>query len=167
MNKLSILLNVKFWLLIVGTSLMVSCGLNAPDDGFDVAEQFDRETKAIDAYLEANDIEAEVDTLTLIRYVMVEEGGGEMPEDADSININYEGKLLVNEKVFDEGENITFKLSNLIYAWRYMVPQVKEGGTIRIYAQSYYCYGNNAIGDIPANSSMIFEITLNAIKPSN
>ncbi len=167
MNKKSILLNVKFWILAVGTSLLASCGLNTPDNVFDPLEQFDKETAAIDAYLEANNIDAEIDTVTLIRYVMVEEGSGEKPEDADSININYEGKFLTNEQVFDSNENITFKLSNLIPAWRLMMPQVKEGGTIIFYAQSFYCYGNNNLGSIPANSTLIFEITLNSIKASN
>jgi len=166
MNKQSVLVNIRFWMVIMGTSLMVACGLDDPGSGFDLEGQFERETEAIDAYLEANDIEAEVDSLTLIRYVMVEEGGGEMPEDADSINIDYEGKLLANGQVFDSGEEITFKLSNLLHAWRYMMPKVREGGTIMIYAQSYYCYGNNAIGSIPANSTMIFEVTLHEIIPS-
>lgn len=167
MNKQSILLNVKFWVIAVGTSLLASCGLNSPENVFDPIEQFEKETEAIDAYLEANEIEAEVDSVSLIRYVMVEQGSGEMPEDTDDINIDYEGKFLANDQVFDSGENKTFTLSGLIPAWRLMMPQVKEGGTIIFYAQSYYCYGNTNLGSIPANSTLIFEITLNSIKANN
>ncbi len=156
---------IVFVLLMMGMSVLISC-LPDPEEPFDVAAQFESELENIDSYLETNLIEADTDSVSLIRYIMIEEGTGEFPEPTDSVNITYEGRFLSDEE-FDSGTT-TFKLNNLIPAWQIMIPKVMEGGTIEFYAPSYYCYGTRGAGtSIPGNTPLIFRVTLHAIKPSS
>lgn len=45
-----------------------------------------------------------------------------------------------------------------------MVPTMKVGGKIVIYAPSQYCYGTGGAGSISPNSNLIFEIELISIE---
>ncbi|WP_425391301.1 FKBP-type peptidyl-prolyl cis-trans isomerase [Ekhidna sp.] len=114
----------------------------------------------IDEYLESNNITAEVHQ-SGIRYQVIEEGTGISPTLSDLITVNFVGSFLDNDEVFDEGSNEGFRLNNMIDAWQTMVPTMKEGGKIIIYAPSEYCFGNigNKI-NIPPNAILIFEIEL-------
>ncbi len=164
MDKLKKFEGAIFLVMITIIAVISSCGLSEPEDTFDVVEQFEMELDAIDSYLETNLIVADTDSISLIRYVMLEEGTGVTPESTDSVNITYEGKLL-NGQVFDSGTR-TFKLNNLIGAWQIMMRLVKEDGTIEFYAPSFYCYGRNGSGPIPPNTPLLFNITLHEVIPS-
>jgi FKBP-type peptidyl-prolyl cis-trans isomerase FkpA len=145
--------------LITSSIAFVSC-LNT-DDFLTFDEQLELQGKEIDAYLEENNIDAEISPDGL-RYVIHNEGSGETPEYLDNVTVNYVGKFLPSEDVFDENDNITFQLtsSGLITAWVIGVPLIKEGGSITIYAPAVYCYGPTGRGTIPPNANLIFDITL-------
>ena len=115
---------------------------------------------AIDAYLLENEITAQTDE-TGIRYVINKEGTGGKADLCSIATVTYQGKLMSNGAVFDSRDTpISFPLRNLIVGWQIGIPKVKEGGTITLYLPSVYSYGSRANGDIPANSNLIFEITL-------
>jgi len=153
-------------LILVGTFLFLSfgagCKFDDPDFGPTFEEQLAIDIELIDDFLETNQIETIVHE-SGIRYVMHLEGTGESPSSADVITVKYEGMLL-DETIFDSNEEgYTALLSNLISAWRIMVPEMKVGGSITIYAPSVYCYGRTRVGTIPSNSPLIFEIELISI----
>lgn len=152
-------------MLILAIAVASSCGLADNEDSFDAVAQFEKDLELIDSYLETNLIEADTDSVSLIRYVMIEEGTGESPEPTDSVNITYEGKFLSDQEF--TSDSATFRLDGLIGAWQIMMRLVKEGGTIEFYAPSYYCYGPSGKGSIPPNTPLIFKITLHAVKPSS
>jgi FKBP-type peptidyl-prolyl cis-trans isomerase FkpA len=69
---------------------------------------------------------------------------------------------LTNETVFD-GTSSTparFTLNQLISGWQLGVPLIKKGGRLILYLPPSLAYGSRASGPIPANSVLIFEITL-------
>lgn len=123
-------------------------------------ERFDQELASIDQYLADNGIVAEIQASSGIRYVIHEQGNGLFPNSFnDSININYEGRLLNNE-VFDSGQDVEFLLGGLIIGWQEGLPLIQEGGSITLYIPSAYGYGTVGQGSIPPNSILIFDIDL-------
>ncbi len=122
-------------------------------------EQLAMDLELIDAYLNENEITTEVHE-SGIRFVVTEEGTGISPQPIDLIRVIYEARLLDGTVVDSNAEGAVFQLNQLIPAWQIMIPTMKEGGKITIYTPSVYAYGNAQRGQIPANSSLIFDIEL-------
>lgn len=141
-----------------------SCSLDGygPDDS--VQAQFELDLSLIDSYLETNDIVAEIDEDSEIRYVVELEGDGDYPLLTNRIKVKYTGRLL-DDTIFDSSDNYDEILGELIPAWKIMLPKMKVGGKMVFYAPSYYCYGNYQLTNIPANSPLIFEVELLDILP--
>jgi FKBP-type peptidyl-prolyl cis-trans isomerase len=97
-----------------------------------------------------------------LHYIITEAGSGGNPNVNNTVKVNYVGKLLKNEKVFDEtnGTPVSFKLSNLIEGWQEGIPKLKKGGKGTFYIPSALGYGPYGSGDIPGNATLIFEIEL-------
>jgi FKBP-type peptidyl-prolyl cis-trans isomerase FkpA len=78
-----------------------------------------------------------------------------------NVVIYYQGKL-IDGTTFDQTGNtaVTFAMSNLITGWKLGLPLIKAGGKIKLYLPPSLGYGNSVSGNIPANSILIFEITL-------
>jgi len=94
-------------------------------------------------------------------YVIEVEGTGSYPTVDSTITVIYKGKL-PNGGVFDQSpaQGSTFPLANLIPGWKEGMPYFSEGGEGIILVPSHLGYGSNVQGSIPANSVLIFEITL-------
>jgi FKBP-type peptidyl-prolyl cis-trans isomerase FkpA len=58
---------------------------------------------------------------------------------------------------------VGFTLGGLIAGWRIGIPLIKTGGSVRLYIPPSLAYGNQAVGNIPANSILIFDIELTNI----
>jgi peptidylprolyl isomerase len=78
---------------------------------------------------------------------------------SSNIQLNYKGYLL-NGKVFDSGNNVTFNLSKLIEGWQVGLVHFSEGDKGRLFIPSGLAYGTTGSGSIPPNSPLIFDITL-------
>lgn len=127
-------------------------------------EQLDLDVEGIDAYLEENDINAVKDESGL-RYVVVDAGKNRQPDLCSVVAVTYTGSLMSNDEVFESTENpVSFPLRNLITGWQIGIPKVKQGGKVILYIPSVYAYGGRDVGDIPANSNLIFEIQLVAVQ---
>ncbi|UII24447.1 FKBP-type peptidyl-prolyl cis-trans isomerase [Fulvivirga maritima] len=123
---------------------------------------FDYEQMVISQYLEDNNLTAEVDEETGLRYIIEEEGNGDFPTSSSNVTVNYEGTFLSGE-TFDSGSSTTFSLSNLIEGWQVLMPYVSEGGTITMFLPSEYAYGRSGAGTIAPYSTLIFTIDLESI----
>jgi FKBP-type peptidyl-prolyl cis-trans isomerase FkpA len=79
--------------------------------------------------------------------------------------VKYVGKL-TDGTVFDQtqGSN-TFStyLYNVIRGWTNGLPYIKPGGKIHLYIPPTLGYGSQAIGTIPGNSILIFDVELIAV----
>jgi len=101
-----------------------------------------------------------------VRYVVHTQGTGEKPTLSSNILINYKGRLLKNQSVFDQGTNAPLVLSQLIIGWQTTLPLINEGSKVTLYVPSGFAYNILERYDrdgnllIPANSILIFEIEL-------
>ncbi len=126
----------------------------------DVFNQRGYERLLVNEYIEVNELDAKRDSISGLFYVMLEEGEGESPTAESAIIVDYEGRTLVDDEVFDSGTEALFRLSDLIDGWKALMPLVKEGGTILMIIYSDYGYGPQEVGPIPPNSTLVFEVTL-------
>lgn len=97
-------------------------------------------------------------------YAIDSAGTGNTPNPCSYINANYVGKLK-SGVTFDSGSfQQPYQLTDLVRGWTNTVPLIKNGGKIRIYVPPSLGYGNQAVGTIPANSILIFDIKLTAVQ---
>jgi peptidylprolyl isomerase len=94
--------------------------------------------------------------------------GDEVPVGA-TITAHYTGALVVDGTIFqsshDFGEPISFGLGQVIKGWTDGVPGMKVGGTRRLVIPAAQAYGaSSPAANIPANSDLVFDIELVAIK---
>ena len=95
-------------------------------------------------------------------YIQIErEGSKEKPTKSSDVTIHYKGYLL-DHTVFDQtdGDARTFPLGALITGWQIGIPYIGKGGKCKLIIPPHIGYGSNAMGDIPANSPLVFDIEL-------
>lgn len=99
----------------------------------------------------------------------LQEGSGQrVVEVGDDITIHYRGTL-TNGEVFDSsidrGEPFKTRIGvgQVIAGWDEGVLGMKVGGKRKLTVPPDKAYGNRAIGSIPANSTLIFELELLSI----
>ncbi len=125
-------------------------------------EQTETELAIIDEFLNESNIDFQVHS-SGIRYVTLEEGTGNSPTAESFVSVRYEGKLL-SGFIFDSSDvTVSLALAGLIDAWQIMLPEMKEGGSIRLYAPSIYCYSGRGATNILPYTPLVFEISLEGI----
>ena len=107
--------------------------------------------------------------VTELEIIDVEVGTGEEVQPGAKINAHYTGALVKNGIIFqsshDFGEALTFGLDQVIKGWTVGVPGMKVGGTRRLIIPAEMAYGaSSPAKNIPANSDLVFDIDLVAIK---
>lgn len=98
-------------------------------------------------------------------YQILTPGTGATPTLSSKVTVFYKGTL-TNGNVFDQtnASPVTFGLNQLILGWQYGIPLVKAGGRDMLYLPPSLGYGSQATGSIPANSVLIFDITLQSVQ---
>jgi len=117
--------------------------------------------KQIAEFIKKNNINATKDASGLY-YQIIKPGTGSFTYPGNTrITIKYEGRLL-NGNVFDNGggNEQTFNLAELIQGWRIGIPKIQKGGEIRLIVPPGLGYGSSAVGPIPGNSVLDFNIQL-------
>ena len=130
-------------------------------DGLTPEQQLQADIGKIEDYLNEHNLVAE-STASGLHYIITTPGTGGHPSASSTVTVNYVGKLLKNEKIFDQttGTPVTFPLQNLIEGWQEGIPKLKKGGKGTFFIPSALGYGPYGSGDIPANAPLIFEIEL-------
>jgi FKBP-type peptidyl-prolyl cis-trans isomerase FkpA len=131
------------------------------------SEKFDAEAQAklddaqIVAYLAAKNITAVKDPSGLY-YQIITPGGAVKPTLDNGPFITYKGTLMSTAVVFDEKTSPYYfaNINGLIEGWKIGLPKIGKGGRIMLFVPSGLGYKNEATGGIPANSVLIFDITL-------
>lgn len=95
-------------------------------------------------------------------------GQGAEAQVGSRITVHYLGTLTDGTKFdssYDRGELIEFALNpgSLIDGWIEGIPGMKVGGKRKLTVPADKAYGNRAIGSIPANSDLLFEVELVAV----
>ncbi|MBA3757816.1 FKBP-type peptidyl-prolyl cis-trans isomerase [Candidatus Saccharibacteria bacterium] len=108
---------------------------------------------------------AKVDSLQKIDQTV---GNGAEAKTDSTVTVNYTGAIassgLVFESSLDSGQPATLGLNQVIKGWTEGVPGMKVGGTRRLLIPAALAYGDQASATIPANSDLVFDITLIAVK---
>ncbi|MEJ6499819.1 MAG: FKBP-type peptidyl-prolyl cis-trans isomerase [Cryomorphaceae bacterium] len=116
--------------------------------------------KIILQYISDNNLNAEP-TGSGLYYVVDNYGNGDVPNIQSIVTVAYKGTL-TDGTIFDQSgaSGATFPLTHVIQGWQEGIPLFSEGGSGILLIPSALGYGNQAIGSIPANSVLIFEVTL-------
>lgn len=96
-------------------------------------------------------------------------GSGATATATSTITATYTGALATNGTIFqsslDTGQPFTASLSGgVIQGWVAGLPGMKVGGTRRLVIPAQYAYGPQSQAGIPANSDLVFDISLLAVK---
>lgn len=101
-----------------------------------------------------------------VQYIVMEEGNGDKPEATDTVEVDYHGTL-IDGTVFDSsvqrGEPIKFPVNGVIQGWQETLPLMPVGSKWKIFIPAELAYGAQGRPGIPANSVLIFEVTLHQI----
>ena len=109
-------------------------------------------------------------TASGLQYKVIKEGTGAQPKATDTVTVNYRGTL-IDGKEFDSsykrGQPATFPLNGVIKGWTEGLQLMKTGAKYQLFVPSALAYGERAVGpDLPANSTLIFEVELLEAKPA-
>ena len=103
-----------------------------------------------------------------LKYRRLREGNGKFPTATDRVKVHYTGKL-IDGKVFDSsverGTPLTFPLNQVIPGWTEGLQLMDEGSKYILYVPYNLGYGTRDMGNIPAGSTLIFEVELLEINP--
>ena len=110
-----------------------------------------------------------LETVTELQIIDKEVGTGAEVQPGDTVNAHYTGALCKNGIIFqsshDFGDAISFPLSGVIEGWQKGVPGMKVGGWRRLIIPADMAYGSaSPAPNIPANSDLVFDIELVAIR---
>ena len=116
-----------------------------------------------------HNFEPRTESVTELEIIDIEVGTGEEVQSGATITAHYTGALVKNGIIFqsshDFGQAISFGLDQVIKGWTVGVPGMKIGGTRRLIIPAEMADGaSSPAKNIPANSDLVFDIDLVAIK---
>ncbi len=94
--------------------------------------------------------------------------GKEVTSVDNTVTADYTGALASDGTIFqsslDAGQPFTTQLTGVIKGWQTGMIGMKEGGERRIVIPAAEAYGSQAQDGIPANSNLVFDITLHKVE---
>jgi len=149
------------WFVALVWLSMTSCTSNTAS--VDPVKQAAKDDSVIQAYVKQHHIAAVKDPSGLY-YLVLKPGAGANAAESSTVKVTYTGTL-PDGKQFDQSETpIEFPLTNVIPGWTKGLTLVKPGGKILLLIPSALGYGQQAAGEIPPNSVLIFTVDLLGVK---
>ena len=96
-------------------------------------------------------------------HVIDKEGTGEYPNSNSEVTVKYKG-YYTDDKVFDQNDNTSFNLQQVIPGWTEGLTYFKKGGSGMLLIPSKLGYGTRDHSVIPGGSVLIFDIDLLDVK---
>lgn len=135
-----------------------------------VALQKDMQNKRVEknkAFLEENKKKDGVVTLKSgLQYKILKKGEGKSPKATDSVTVNYRGTFIDGtefDSSYKRGQPATFQVNGVIPGWTEALLLMKEGAKWELFIPANLGYGERGAGQIPPNSTLIFEVELLSI----
>lgn len=106
---------------------------------------------------------------TEISMEELEVGSGPKPKAGQTVLVHYTGRLgdgTVFDSSYDRGKPFEYKLGEgtVVKGWEEALPEMQVGGKYKVVIPPNKGYGKKEKGNIPANSTLIFEMELIKIK---
>jgi FKBP-type peptidyl-prolyl cis-trans isomerase FklB len=98
-----------------------------------------------------------------LQYEVIEAGEGAKPGPTDTVTTHYEGRLIdgtVFDSSYERGEPASFPLNRVIPGWTEALQLMPTGAKWRLYVPAGLAYGERPAGQIPPNSTLIFDVEL-------
>jgi hypothetical protein len=110
-----------------------------------------------------------VTTASGLQYEDIVEGTGASPQPGQTVVVHYTGTLENGTKFdssVDRGQPFEFQIGvgRVIKGWDEGVMTMKVGGKRKLTIPAQLAYGSRAIGPIPPNSTLLFDVELIGIK---
>jgi hypothetical protein len=102
-----------------------------------------------------------------IQYQVIKAGNGPKPTASDIALVDYKGSL-TNGRVFDAsapGHPAAMPVAAVVPGFREALTLMPKGATYRVWIPPALGYGQNDTGPIPGNSVLVFDLTLEDIRP--
>jgi FKBP-type peptidyl-prolyl cis-trans isomerase len=132
---------------------------------FDPNEQMAADIETIDQYLAQKNIDAIVD-MSGLRFHLETVGTGFPPRFDQTVKVDYTGKFLSGVS-FDDGVDESGVLKGYIAGWQLALSVWPAGTKGTVYIPSPLAYGNQAVGSIPPNTILVFDIHLKEVVSSS
>lgn len=99
-----------------------------------------------------------------LQYKILKRGDGAIAKASDKVKVKYEGRL-IDGTVFDStdkhgGEPATFSPNQVIKGWTEALCMMPVGSKWQLYIPQELAYGARATGDIPAYSTLVFDVEI-------
>lgn len=110
-----------------------------------------------------------VTTSTGLKYIIWKKGQGEKAEKGDNVSVHYAGRLLSGEPFdnsYDRGRAFDFPLGGgrVIKGWDEGIAYLTVGDSATLIIPANLGYGSIERPNIPANSTLIFDVQLMSVK---
>ncbi len=105
-------------------------------------------------------------TASGLQYLVIKEGSGASPTEADSVTCHYAGTLIDGtefDNSYKRGEPITFAVGGVIKGWTEALQLMTVGSKYKLFIPHQLGYGTNDVGSIPAGSVLLFDVELLSI----
>ena len=106
-----------------------------------------------------------------LQYKVLKQGDGAIAKTTDKVKVKYEGRL-IDGTVFDStdkhgGEPAVFSPNQVIKGWTEALCMMPVGSKWQLYIPQELAYGTRATGDIPAYSTLVFDVEVLGIEENN
>ncbi|MCW4151979.1 FKBP-type peptidyl-prolyl cis-trans isomerase [Halomonas sp. 18H] len=122
------------------------------------------------AYLEENaEKDGVTETESGLQYRELESGDGASPSDGDTVEVNYEGKLIdgtVFDSSYERDESVSFRVGQVIEGWQEALKLMSVGDKWEVVIPSELAYGARGQGPIGPHETLIFEVELLDVTPA-
>ena len=103
-----------------------------------------------------------------LQYKVLKQGDGAIAKANDKVKVLYEGRL-TDGTVFDStekhgGEPATFAPNQVIKGWTEALCMMPVGSKWQLYIPQELAYGSRATGQIPAYSTLVFDVEVLSIE---
>jgi FKBP-type peptidyl-prolyl cis-trans isomerase FklB len=101
-----------------------------------------------------------------LQYKILVEGTGRIPKVTDTVTVNYRGTLIGDREIdssYSKGKPQVLQVDKVIPGWTQALQMMKEGSKWQIFIPPELGYGEQAVGPVPPNSVLIFELELISI----
>lgn len=98
-----------------------------------------------------------------LQYEVISSGDGAQPTTESTVRTHYHGTLIdgsVFDSSYQRGEPAEFPVSGVIAGWTEALQLMNSGSKWRLYVPSELAYADQAVGTIPAHSTLVFDIEL-------